>query len=142
MFDNPGRFIFVLFCAVACFNLCRGVKVFDTSTTTASLFENVEAALAMKSTDRSIVYLFSLSNAKHIVSLVKESSLPISEKDMFCFNLSTPGDDILDELDSVAVARSASSSAFTFLLISGIESLQTEKEVGKLNFLHSVTDVR
>lgn len=129
-------------CVLELLNICQGNKVYSHSSPSAAIFEDVEAALAMRSTDRSVVYLFSLTRAKDILTLAKNSSLPVTEKDVFCFNLNTTGDDVLADIDTVALARSSSSLPFTFLLVSGVEGLHTEKEVGKLNFLHSVTDVR
>lgn len=130
-------------CVIVLLLVCDGNKVYSNTSSSAAIFEDVEAALAMRSTDRSLVYLFSISHAKSILTLAMNSSLPVTEKDVFCFDLNQDtGDDVLLEIDSVALARSSSSFPFTFLLVSGVESLETEKEVGKLNFLHSVTDVR
>jgi hypothetical protein len=55
--------------------------------------------------------------------------------------VSIPGDEVLEEIDALALKRSRGSFPFTVLLVTGVEKLQSEKEVGKLNFLHSVTDV-
>jgi hypothetical protein len=116
--------------------------VHSNTQSSGAVFEDVEAALAMKSTDRSLVYLFSTLQTKNVVADITRSALTVSDKDIFCFELNTSGDEVLADIDAVAMARSNSESPFTFLLVSGVESLQTEKEVGKLNFLHSVTDVR
>jgi hypothetical protein len=105
------------------------------------LLVDVEATLEMAATDRSFVYALSSFSSHSVLSHLNHSALPITEKDFFCFDVSIPGDEVLEEIDALALKRSRGSFPFTVLLVTGVEKLQSEKEVGKLNFLHSVTDV-
>lgn len=117
----------------------NALKVF---TEELSVIEEVEAALEMKNSDRPIVYLFSLSYGRAIVQHLvnKNDELMVSESDFFCFHINATGDGVLRDIEAVAGERSKGNHAFTFLVVSGTESLVGENEVGKLNFLHSITD--
>jgi len=126
--------------AAICWRGCSCARIYRTSSS-SEIFEDVEAALSMTVSDRSVVYLFSSSHTHNILTLLNKSpSIEISENDCFCFDLSVPGEVELNRLYDVAKERSEGPFARTALLVTGVESLQGEAEVGKLNFLHSMTD--
>ena len=135
------RRVLLLLCVVVNVRGGEGSKVYSDSSTGFDVYEDVEATLAMRDSGNTLIYIFSYSYAKDVLINIKSSSLSVTDNDVFCFDLKTPGDDVIDNIYAVAKARSASSYSHTFLLLSGAESLDSEKEVGKLNFLHSMTDV-